>query len=138
MPLSAEDLDTLVELGNAAPDVATLAAEVTLPVDQFITHVPFLGHAYDGIINGRVAMRVITSHHIPHDTGRFLIRLVAVVAHFVHTEQAAAMHGFEAVANVGQGPSYDHTHRVIDVGSFHLLLYIYRDDLAPVIRIFFV
>ena len=27
MPLTAEDLDTLVKLGNSAPDIATLAAE---------------------------------------------------------------------------------------------------------------
>ena len=33
----------------------------------------------------------------------------------------AALHGFEAIAGIGQGPTHDHTHRVLHIGARHLV-----------------
>ena len=45
-----------------------------------------------------------------------------------HTVENTAMHGFEAVAHVGQSAGYDYGHRIVNVRGLHFLLDIDFDD----------
>ena len=60
-----------------------------------------LRHTHDGVVHRAVAVGVVFTDHITHDTGRLFIRAVPVVVELVHGKQHAAMHGLEAIAGVG-------------------------------------
>ncbi|MNF95701.1 hypothetical protein D3C84_784670 [compost metagenome] len=73
-------------------------------------------------------MRVILTDHVTDNTGRFLVRLVEVVAQLAHREQYATVHGLEAIARIRQCTADDHAHRVVEVGLFQLVFDIDRED----------
>ena len=55
--------------------VAVDRAEVTLTIYERVTHVPVLGHTYEGTIDGAVAMGVILTKYLTYHARTFLIRL---------------------------------------------------------------
>ncbi len=112
--------------------IAIHRTEVALAVDQHQAHAEGLGHAHEGVVDGAVAMRVVFTHHVTHDTGRFLIGLVIVDAQFEHTEQDAAMHRLQAVAHIGDGARDDDAHCVIEIGFAHFLFDGDREDFSGV------
>jgi hypothetical protein len=67
------------------------------------------------------AVRVIFTHHVADDARALLVRPVPVVVQFVHREQHAAMHRLQAVACIGQSPTHDHAHGVVEIRTSHLL-----------------
>ena len=95
--------------------------EVALPVHQHVAQRERLGHAHNGVINRGITMGMVLTHDVTHDTGRLLVGLVPVVTALVHTEQHAAVHRLEAVADIGQGPAHDDAHGVLHVGGPHLV-----------------
>ena len=105
--------------------IAIHRAKVSLPVDQHETHRKRLRHPHQRVVNGGIAMGVIFADHIADDAGRFLIRFVVVVAQFLHRKKDPAMHRFQPIAHVGQGPSNDDAHRVVQVGLTHFVFEIY-------------
>jgi len=115
--------------------VAILVTKVTLAVYHQVTHAPLLGHADHGVEDGGVAVRMEFPHYFPDDTGGFLMRLIAVIAQFVHAEEDTAVHGFQAIPYVRERPADDHRHRIIDVGGLHLLFNVYRDNTIIILRL---
>ncbi|OIQ70118.1 hypothetical protein GALL_482710 [mine drainage metagenome] len=101
--------------------VAVNRAEITLTINQHMAHGKGLRHTHDGVIHRLVSMRVILTNHITHNTRRFFIRLVPVVAELMHGKQYTPVHRFEAIARVGQSPSNDHAHGVIQVAAAHFV-----------------
>ena len=105
-------------------------AEVALAVDQRVAHREVLREADQGVVDRRVAVRVVLAHDLADDEGALAERAVGLEAVLVHREQHAAMDRLEAVARVGQGPPHDDRHRVVEVGRLHLLLEPARLDVA--------
>jgi len=101
--------------------IAIHGTKIALPVDQRIAHAERLRHADEGVIHGRVAVRVELTENFADDLGALAGRPVRSQAHLVHAEENAAMDGLQAVADIGQGASHDHAHRVIDVRPLHLV-----------------
>ena len=110
--------------------VAVDRAEVALAVDQQVAHRERLRHADDGVVHGGIAVRVVFADDIADDAGGFLVGLVVVVAQFAHRVEHAAVHGFQAVADIREGAADDHAHGVIEVGLPHLVLEIDGQDFA--------
>ena len=110
--------------------VAVHRTEVALPVDQQVAQGKGLRHAHHGVVDGRVAMGVILTHHVADHAGGLAVGTVPDVALLVHGEQDAPMHGFEPVAHVRQGPAHDHAHGVIQVGLAHLVFQIDRENFS--------
>src|SRR5271166_1068478 len=108
--------------------IAIHRAEVSLPVDQWIAQREGLRHADQGVINRGVSVRVIVSQHLADDARAFAVSAVEGQAHFRHGKQDAAVHGFQAVANVGQSAADDHAHRVVEIRPAHLVFDVYVDD----------
>src|SRR3979490_482293 len=73
---------------------------------------------------------MIFADDIPDDSRGLLVRFVPIVAQFAHCEEHARVHGFQAVADVGQGAADDDAHRVIQVGFAHLVFEIYGQYFA--------
>ena len=101
--------------------IAVDRAEVALPVDQRHAHRPVLRHAHQRVVDRGVAVRMVFTHHVAdrraptsHVCGSSGSRSHACV-------EDAAVHRLQAVAHVRQRAADDHAHRVIEVGTLHLL-----------------
>ena len=66
-------------------------------------------------------MRVVLTHDLADDTGAFDEGPVPDVVGFVHRVQHAPVHRLQAVARIGQRTADDHAHRVIEIGTPHLV-----------------
>ena len=110
--------------------VVVHGAEIALAVEQRQPHGKVLRHAHHGVIDRRIAMRVIAAHDGADDIGRFPVRLVGAVAVLMHRVEDAAMHRFQAVTRIRQRPADDDAHGVIEVGALHLLFDGHRCDVA--------
>src|SRR5690606_27772740 len=99
--------------------VAVHGAEVALPVHERVAQGEALRHAHDGFVNGGVAVRVVLTDDVTDHAGTFLVGFVPVVGELCHGKKHTAMHWFEAVPDVRQGPADDHAHGVIEVGLAH-------------------
>ncbi len=102
--------------------VAVDGAEIALPVDQRHAQAERLRHADHGVVDRRVAVRVVLAHHLADDAGGLAVRLVVGEAALVHAVQDAAVHRLQPVARVRQRPADDDRHGVVEVGAAHLLL----------------
>ena len=94
-------------------------AEVTLAVDERVPHVEILRHADQGVVHRGVTVRMKFAKNFADDFGAFAIGLGGGEAELVHAEQNAAMHGLEAVADIGKRAPDDHAHGVIEVRLPH-------------------
>src|SRR5690606_27938414 len=98
-------------------------AEVAVAVHQRVAEAEVLRHAHHGVVDGRVAVGVVFPHHVADDTGRLAVLAIGPQAQLGHAVQDTALHRFEPVAHVRQGAVHDDAHRVVDVGSLHLLVH---------------
>ncbi len=113
--------------------IAIDVAEVALPVHQRIAHGKILRQTHHGIINGAVAMRVIFTDDVTHNTRRFFGRRFRLQVQLIHGIEHTAMHRLQPVAHVGQRARHDGRERV---GKIFLaqnlaqlaVLDIHRDD----------
>ena len=108
--------------------VVARRAEVALAEDHRRAHDPRLRQAHEGVVDRRVAVRVVLTHDVTHDAAALAEAAVGTVAAVVHRVEHATVHGLEAVAHVGQGSRHDDTHGVVDVRALHLLLQLDRFD----------
>ncbi|MNT91368.1 hypothetical protein D3C72_2324540 [compost metagenome] len=72
-------------------------------------------------------MRVVLTDHVTDNTRRFLVGTVPVVGKLMHGVQHPAMHGLEAISDIRKGAADDHAHRVIEIGTAHLLFQANRE-----------
>ena len=101
--------------------VAVHGAEVAVPIHEHIAHGEILRQTDEGVINGRVAVRMVTTQDVA-DAGRGLLkRLVRGQIILIHCIQNAPVHGLQAVAHVGQGAPDNHGHGVFHIAGFHLM-----------------
>ncbi len=112
--------------------IAIDRTEIALPIHQRIAHRERLGHADQRVVNRSVAVRMELAENFADDLGALPGRAVRSETHLAHTEENAAMDGFQAVADIRQGSSHDYAHRVIHVRALHLVFDI-DVDIAVVI-----
>ena len=108
--------------------VAIDGAEVALPLHQHIAGVEILRQAHHGIVHRGIAVRMILTQHVAHDTRALAERLIGGHAQLVHGVQDTAMNGLEAVAHIGQRAVDNYGHGVGYEALFHLLFQIYRNQ----------
>ena len=96
-------------------------AEIALAVDQRHPHRPILGHACQGVVDRLVAVRVILTHHLTDQAGRFAIGAPGDESGFLRRVEDPAVDGLQAVANIGQRAADDDAHRIVEVAGLHLL-----------------
>lgn len=101
--------------------VALYGAEVALRHHERIAHDPVLRQARQGVVNGRVPVRVVVFEDFTHDARALVERAVVQKPLAQHGVEHAPLDGFEAVAHVGEGAGNDDGHRVVDVRALHYL-----------------
>ena len=128
--LRGETLEPALRVPHRRRRVVVDRAEVALPVDERVPQRERLRHPHEGVVDRRVAVRVVVAHDVADDVRRLLVRPVRLHAGLVHAPQHAPVHRLEPVAHVGQRAADDHAHRVVEVARAHLLLELARLD-AP-------
>ena len=124
-PVDGVGVDVAQHLGGDAAEaglgvahggrrVAVDGAEVALAVHQRVAHVEVLGHAHQGGVDDRLAVRVVVTGGVAGDLGALAVLLGRPEAQVVHGDQDAPLAGLEAVAHVRQGAVDDDAHRVVD------------------------
>ncbi len=103
--------------GTVAVDVT----EVTLTEHQRVTQREILRHANESLVNSGVAMRVVLTNHVAHDTRALHRRLVGHHAQLVHTEHHATVHRLEAVSCVRERTRHNDAHGVAEIAILHVL-----------------
>ena len=106
-----------------------------MAVDQHIAGVEILSQTGHGVVDGAVAVGMIFTHAVAHDTGRLTVRLVGGHAQFAHRVQDTALYRFEAVPYIRKGTGHDDAHRVIDIAFPHQFFQV--DGLYPVMMLDF-
>ena len=99
--------------------IAIHRAEISLAVDQRITHVEILRQAHQRVVHRRIAVRMKFAEDFADDLGALAVGLGGGQAQLVHAEKNAPMHRLQTVAHVGQRAPDDHAHGVIEVRLLH-------------------
>ena len=99
--------------------VAVHRTEVALAPDKRIAHGKVLRQTHQRLIDGLIAVRMVFTDDVTHDTGALLRGMREVVSEFVHGKEHAAVHGLKAVAHVRQCTPHNHAHSVIKIGALH-------------------
>ncbi len=110
--------------------VVARRAEVAVAVDQRVAQRPRLGHPDQGVVDRRVAVRVVVTHDVTDDAGALDVAAVGPEAGVEHGVEDLAVHRLEAVPHVRQRPADDDAHRVVEVRALHLDLEADRLDPA--------
>ena len=99
-----------------------------MPIDQGHAHVEVLGHPHQGVVDGRIAVGVVLTKYLTDHTGAFPVGPVAGETQLIHGVKDAPVHRLEAIAGIGQGPTHDHAHRILQIGARHLVAQIGQND----------
>ena len=108
--------------------VVTGRAEVSLPVNEWVAQRPGLREPDQGVVDRRVAVRVVLAHDVAHHARALGETAVGSVAAVVHRVEDPAVHWLKSVADVGQRARDDDAHRVVEVRTLHLDLEVDRLD----------
>ena len=100
--------------------ISVYRAEVSVAVHQHVSGGEVLGQPHHGVVNRAVAMRVVFTHNLTDDTGRFL-RFVRRYAQLAHAVQILRCTGFMPSLTSGRARPTMTPHGVVDVGLFSSL-----------------
>ena len=84
-----------------------------------------LGHAHDGVIYRRIAVRMVFTNDVTDHAGGFLVGLVPVVAEYIHRVEHTAMNRFQTVTDVRKRAPDNDAHGIVQVGLSHLVFEVY-------------
>ena len=101
--------------------IAIDRAEIALAVDERRAHREILRHAHERVVDRKFAVRVIFADHVADGARGLVVGTVGGEVVLVHRIEDATVHGFQAVADVGQGAAHDHAHRVIEIAALHFV-----------------
>ena len=116
----ADFRETRFRVPHGRRGIAVDGAEISLAVDQRVTHVEVLRQANQRGIDDGFSVRMVVAGGVAADLGAFAVAAVGGEAEVVHGHQDAALYGLQAVAHVGQRARDDHAHRVVEIGLLHL------------------
>ena len=86
-----------------------------MTVNKSLAFLEVLRHNDKRLIDRAVAVRMVFTHCISHDTGTFPVRLVIADTELVHIIEGTPLHWFQPVAHVRQGAGNDHAHGVVNI-----------------------
>ncbi|GMA35738.1 hypothetical protein GCM10025876_19420 [Demequina litorisediminis] len=113
--------------------VVTGGTEVALARGEGVAQGPVLHHADEGVVDSRVTVRVVVTHHLADDAGALGERAVGTVAAVVHRVHDATVDGLQSVTDIGQCAPDDDGHGVVEVRLLHLHIEIDLVDPAVVV-----
>jgi hypothetical protein len=107
--------ETRLRVAHRRGRIAIGRAEVALTVHERDAEREALRHAHEGLVDRRVAVRVILAHHVADDAGALHELLVPAVPALLHAVEDPALHRLHPVAHVWQRAGGDHAEGVVQV-----------------------
>src|SRR5581483_11211456 len=101
-------------------------------MDEAMAHVPVLGHAHQGRIDGHLAMRMIAFHRLADDAGALARSRRGSEPKVMHGDEDAPLGRLQAVTHVGERPANDDAHGVREVAFLEFILNVERLVLVAV------
>ena len=111
---TAEQFAAVAHGGGA---VAVERAEVARSIDQRISQRERLRHPHERLVEGRVAMRMVIAHHVPHDLRALPVLGISREALLPHRVEDPPLYRLQPVADVRQRARGDDRQRVIEVAG---------------------
>src|SRR5690349_1229717 len=99
--------------------------EISLAVDQRLTHRPRLSHVNESRINHGFTVGVIVTAGITANLRALTMLPARKERQIVHCVENSALGGLEPVSRIGQRPRNNNRHRVVEERPRHFLGYIY-------------
>ncbi len=110
--------------------IAVQAAEIALSIHQRVAQGEGLGHAHHGVVDRLVPVGVVLGHDLTHDGCGLAVAPVGLEVQVVeHGVQDAALHGLEAVPDIGQSAARDDGQGVGEIAPSGGLVESHRLDL---------
>ena len=91
-----------------------------MAVHQHVAHGEVLSQTNHGVVNRRVAVRMIMTQHVADTGGGFFKGFIRGQAGLIHRVQNAAMYRLEPVAHVRQSTADNDAHGIVDIAALHL------------------
>ena len=108
--------------------IAVDRAEVAVRVDQWVAQRPVLCQSHEGVVHGLERVGVVLLHDLADGPGGLAVRPVRPQSPLEHRPEHPAVHRLQTVAHLGQRPTDDDGHRVVEVGALDLLFQLDRLD----------
>ena len=124
----AEGSQTGLGVTHGGRRIAFHGSEVTLPLDEGLSHGPGLGHVDEGRVDRLVAVGVVVTHRLADDLRALEVLACRHDSELAHREEDASLGGLQAVAGIGKGAGNDDRHGVVEEGSRDLFGDIDRFD----------
>ena len=105
-------------------------AEVSVAVNEHIAHGEILRETHKGVVNGRVAVRMVAPQHAAHGIRALAVGLAGREVILIHGVEDSSVHRLEPVAHVGQRTLHNDRHGVGQKGFFNFLFQVYVDNSA--------
>ena len=105
-------------------------AEVSLAVDQRLTHGPVLTHIDECGINDRLTVRVVVSRGVAANLRALDVLLAGSEVQLAHREKDAPLRWLQSITHVRKGARDDNRHRVVEEGCREFLGYGDRFDVV--------
>ena len=106
-------------ISHGRRSVSLYGAEVSVTVHQRLSFFEILGHYHKGLVNGAVAVGVVFTHGIAHDTGAFSIRPVISYPQLIHIIQRSSLNRLQSVPHIRKRSGNNNAHRIINIRFLH-------------------
>ena len=120
---------TCFRVSHGSRAISLDGSEVSVSVHQSLSFFEILCHNDKRLIDGAVAVGMVFTHGISHDSGTFPVRAVITDPQLIHIVQGSSLYRLQAVAYIRQRTGYNDTHRIINIGFLHDLRIIGTNDI---------
>jgi hypothetical protein len=93
-----------------------------------------LNQTNQGVVDCGVAVRVVLTHHVAHDSRALAELLVWTVSAIEHRVNNATVNRLHSIANIWKCATNDNAHRVVEVASLHFDLKVDLLDVVVTLR----
>ena len=108
-----------LRISHGGRAVALDGTEIPVAVYKGLSFFEILGHYHKGFVNGTVAVGVVFTHGIAHDTGAFSIRPVISYPQLIHIIQRSSLNRLQSVPHIRKRSGNNNAHRIINIRFLH-------------------
>ena len=98
--------------------------EVSLSIYERVAHIKRLRHTDKSAVNRPITVWMIVLHHLPNDSGTFVIGAVRCEIYLAHSIDNPTRAGFEPVTYIRYRAIGIDTHRVGEIRRFQFIFYV--------------
>ena len=106
--------------------------EISVSLDKRISGIERLRETHHGVINGRIAVRMIFTEAVADDAGALSVGFVRLETELIHGVQDPPVNRFQTVTHIRKRTVDDDRHRIRDEAGLHLRFQIVLDNMIVI------